>query len=1320
VSGSGGDTGYDYQADATAFIAAYALTEQPLPWFSPDLDVPQIWNSETGGPGDDISVRTTNGRTIEIQAKHGLKRGPDYEETFKRLVDGLRKDPSLRAVLLIDRHASQVIREDLKIDLIRLSQGRIDELKSITSELLTTIGATCEERSLFARLRIVVVDLDDGNDGAAAAQALLSKVVAPDKCRSAFTLLGKRGHQLIKQRSADDALECARYLSVEVGLLPNSDAPSVSKLRFMDWSIAVNSDFFSPALQDRYPILKAWSTLLPLHADAESEPNAFSSLEAEIARYQEWTRLASFKRRENELSAEALVARHRLTAIVGGPGSGKTTLSKKLVWLTSRRKLAVRVRLPSVLALLAGGSGFDDALANLASNAFGGSAEERSGLLRNCHLLVLDGLDECDPYRVDVASQVCQWAAAHPEVHVCVLTRPIGHAPASLPGFIHAELLPLDEGDIREIVDTLLGPRLAEDTVRRKEAANFMQLVDTSRDRNVTSIAARNPLLLSFLVRLFLDGESLQGNRAALLERIVELIRKSPAQEKLQSSSPPPTSASAWTAAELVGWGTVEEPQRSAAKLCELIARQHEVAHGDLESAERVLDFWVRQGLVERITVGSRDAVVFVHLSLGEFLAGRYLAQQDAVWIREQVRLTRREAKWREPILLASGCGATKTIVSALLELDSPSDIESTEAVLAAAAISEAMDAGDVTEEARAVCLNLEARLTSDVPSLAIESAMALVRLAPLIRDLLTDISRPLRRHEYPWTRLTGFCLGLLGDADALSINEVVTWLSEVKGSADWPFQAAPWGANTYDLTKVAIPKALKRVAAELPAKDAETCVVKFLSRGDISVGVWEEVRKELDVDPYREWVLKGSALMGHSGELLKTMQMMQQSHAATHAVEISITEVLLELLEDQPEIKSVDPVETTFPNLGRLISSMKMGEMPAGDPTLIRRSDLPIMKEVLRGMIYGLPLDLTALRAEAQRMLLEFKTSDISLLTPAADVRDLDSIRIAGSKLDLPLLLEGLLHPSQLIGWNALRIVNACSLTAADLGKLTETFMKSRGLTLERCSLLISNRFGPDAFELLQRRWERGPKEACGGLFGFLIEAGHNDLQKNRAIQIALEGIRSSSPALAERAAIAVEKVDAESLRMYANAFAESFEEWKKRGSWCSLCQKAVHEYSCPDCHVVPPSPRKHLVPVLVKIQRLPFEVLVALAEDEDDGVAQASAEALVRWAAADDGIADKVFALISQGSLRLLNEFIRQSGQQLAQMGKRLEPLLSSPSASIRSRVIGTVGSGWMDRESARTTLLAATRDTSPMVRSAATKALRTGASNESEFFS
>jgi hypothetical protein len=255
MSGSGGDVGYDYQADAIAYVAAHGLAGQPLTWFDGFNDIPAAWLAETSGPGDDIRLITEAGLPIEIQAKHALTRGEEYNETLQKLLAGLKKSPQLRGVLLVDRHASQIIRDDLKHDIVRLGQGRKDGLAHITVDLFGHLKEiNVDDSAVFDRLRIVVVDLDDGSDGVATAVALLSRVVPADKSSVAYKLLGKRGHGLIKRRGRDDVHSSARFLGKEVGLAETAPSPAISITRFANWIHSTNAQFYSPALQQQFPI----------------------------------------------------------------------------------------------------------------------------------------------------------------------------------------------------------------------------------------------------------------------------------------------------------------------------------------------------------------------------------------------------------------------------------------------------------------------------------------------------------------------------------------------------------------------------------------------------------------------------------------------------------------------------------------------------------------------------------------------------------------------------------------------------------------------------------------------------------------------------------------------------------------------------------------------------------------------------------------------------------------------------------------------------------------------------------------------------------
>jgi hypothetical protein len=1061
MSGSGGDLGYDYQADAIAYIAAHGLAGQPLTWFDGFNDMPAAWLAETSGPGDDIQVITVSGAPLEVQARHALQRGEECNEKLRKLVAGLKNSPTLRAVLLVDRHASQIIRDDLKHDIVRLGQGRKDGLKPITLDLLDHLKSSgLDDTAVFDRLRIVVVDLDEGSDGVATATALLSRVVASDKSHSAYKLLGKRGHDLIKRRGRDDIYSAARFLNEKVGLARTASAPAIVTTRFATWTHETNAYFYCPALQERFPIRYGWSQVIPMDGEAttQSTTSGIGVLETEIKRYQEWARLSQSSRVDRAVGAETFVDAHRLTAIVGGPGSGKTTLGRKLAFVAAEDRLAVRVRLATVAAIVARGGTFEKALVEAAVDSSGWNDKDGSGILASARLLIADGLDECDPRRADIAADLSRWAASHPQTSICVLTRPVGHSPAMLPRFRHGELLPLGSERIREIADWMIRSKITDASRSASAVTEFMDKVKEKSGNDVASIAARNPLLLSFLVRLFLDGQPIEGRRAVLFERVVELIRTSPPLERIHSGKTV-DHATAWAAAEITGWSCIEKPGRRATDIYGLVSDR---LGGGIDGgcrAESSIRQWEEHGLIELLTVGSLDAVVFVHLALGEYLAGRQLAQLDPSAFAKAIMEYRRKAKWREPILLSAGAGAAERVIQALLSLDSPADPESTEGTLAAGALAES-EAGAVAESTiNELAEHLKQRLTSQIPLVAVEGGLGLISVAQFVPDLVGSIALELWDHHQPWTRLAASCAGLASRSLLIQTDRVVKWIAEFNPRTEFSFgsRTSEWPSGTHDLQKAALPNALKRVAQELPCQDAEIAVVGFLTRKNISVSMMAAARSELKEVPYRSWAAKAYSQVTNMAMLAQMFEGMERFEDLSKAANRLLLEGILAACGGERD--AATSLHSGDPLLGTLLSSMGFWQLTLSDVASIGTSGLATLQEVMRGMITVLGLDTEQLSKEVNSFL--NRSGDL-LEIPQIDAKP-DWNKIHGANLNVQALAEALLHESWLIAWNAARLFEACSDQPSRQDLLRNALHNGHGRNLSLVGSLAHDVWGDD-----------------------------------------------------------------------------------------------------------------------------------------------------------------------------------------------------------------------------------------------------------------
>jgi hypothetical protein len=1307
MSGSGGDAGYDFQADVIAFIAAHGLAGQPLVWFDHFNDVPAAWLAETSGPGDDIRVITLDGRSIEIQAKHALTRGGEYNETLQKLLTGLKNSPLLRGILLIDRHSSQIIRDDLKHDIVRLGQGRKDGLAQITIELLAHLREiNIDDSAVFARFCIAVVDLDEGSDGVATAVGLLSRVVSAKDSPVAYALLGKRGHGLIKRRGRDDVHRSARFLDEALGLAQTEMSPAISTTRFANWIHSTNAQFYSPALQEQFPIHSAWGQLISMDSEQgeESPTSGIDLLEAGIKRYQEWTRLVHSNRRDGTVSADVYVNSHRMTVIVGGPGSGKTTLGRKLAFVATEDRLAVRVRLSAVAAMLTNGNTFERALAEAAMDSSGWNEKTGSAILPSAHILIADGLDECDPRRVDVAAGLTRWAASHPHTSICVLTRPVGHVPAMLPGFKHAELLPLETKKIREIAGWMIASKITDASRCSKFVAEFMNKLEGNGKNDVASIAARNPLLLSFLVRLFLDGQPIEGRRSALFERVIELIWNSPPLDR-NISHRPIDHATAWAAAESAGWSCIEKPERRVTAIYQLISAR---LGGGVDAARRAefsIRRWQDHGLIERLTVGSLDALVFVHLGLGEYLAGRQLVQLGSSEFEQFIKAHRRKAKWREPILLAAGAGAAERVIETLLPLDSPDDPESTDALLAAAALAEGEPGAVPRLTIERLAERLKRRLSSPIPLIAIEAGIGLISVSEFAPDLVGSIAMEFWEDAQPWTKLAANCAGLASGSDSIPIEWVVKWVKEFTPSNDFSFgsRISEWPVGSSDLQKSALPIALKRVAKELPITEAEGIVIAFLTGTRISMALMEAAQSGLVEQPYKSWVEKAER------NLLGTMPLMLEGMKEFHEVSRSVQQIIMDgVLEACGRERDLDANHSSgYLLLATLLSSMDFWDLPLSDVAPIRLAPSTMLVEVLRGMISSLALDVDKLAEEVSSFLNRSQT--IFEIQQIKVEPDWESVR--KFNLNVQLLADAMQYESWFLAWSGARLFQMCSEQTSRQELLKDILLKGKGRTLMLVGLVSDQVWGNDAFQLLHNRLGDPLSLGCGFLYGPMIRNANTPEMLDAAVLRTLEGIANQDPEIAQDAAEGLRVVDGEILARHREQLRGLFDHWKHRGSWCDRCNRAVYGSSCDKCHVVPPQPRKHLVYLLYRSDALSFDVLIDVMRREMHGEAEEARRCLVEWASGDQNILDKLIAHLRTeiASELLLNELLKQSVDQLRQMSQPLLMLLDSSSAIVRAKIITSFSSKWIDGGLARELAQKALLDEAPRVRTAAATVLR-----------
>lgn len=628
--------------------------------------------------------------------------------------------------------------------------------------------------------------------------------------------------------------------------------------RYRQWLKNINETFLVPVLDLRMPIESAWDEVF-LNDDSSSSAE-IRDVAKEIGRYHEWERLAQDARRQSKTYfATNLTISENHFVVTGGPGAGKSTLARRLTaQLTEQGKTVLLVSLKLVARLLRDGLPFQKALEEVALASSGIPVALARDIFSAPHFLIADGLDECEPDRAAIANHLIVWSHGHPSCRIWVTTRPVGHARNLLPDFIHAELLSLDDDAIRKYAEQIIQKRISDPKRRSTLTNNFMDLV-SGRDekKQIASIAARNPLLLSFLLALFLQGKPLSGKRAAMFGQIINLLQDNSPGERVVTVSV--SSAIAERVAEAAAWQMVANSTIDKRTLIERLTQdlQNQTGKTVLQSQQLVEDallFWEERQLIERLRVGDFETYTFIHLSLTEYLAGRFIARMGDAELALLIEKERNNSRLRQPLLLACGVGASDRIVNNLLKWDEPENPVSVEAVTAAFAINETEAAnGDLVAR---IVGQLRKRLTSSIPLIAVEAGEGLRLLAAFAPRFVAEATKDLLEHEHEWTRLAAYSARIAAGREFVTLDETERWLNDLKFVRRFFYtqeaaenQIPDLPGEAFELQEDAFVKSVEKILAETEREEAGRQVKSYLEkhRGNITLGLLQKLGRVLE-----------------------------------------------------------------------------------------------------------------------------------------------------------------------------------------------------------------------------------------------------------------------------------------------------------------------------------------------------------------------------------------------------------------------------------------------------------------------------------------
>ena len=730
LSGGKGGGGYDYQAEVTAYIVTHILARKALAWtLQTEPDIPVRVEIETGSGGDDARVHLQNGASIEVQAKRGARNDLRLWQALRDLLLACELDSSLFAVLITDHSASYSVRVQLASEIRRFANGRTDHRNPLGQRLLEearqlNIG---DLSSVCTRLRLIVCDLRPDGDGRKLALNDLRELLAnASEAESAWDALSAAAIDNIDEPGAlDAAIVITQFARHGIQLAAGTSKPVDFREDYARGLIELTKTYRIAGLDIALSIESVSARFRALQTFEVPNKN----LSEEIEAYHEWYRHGQTDAKDI-LAVKDIVNRDRLIVLVGGPGAGKSTLARKICHAAViERKLVARLPLRRIAhRMLSSGITFDEAATSFIAEDGNIRLAEAQQIFRSAQLFVADGLDETDSLRETLAELLHRLYGNSECKQLIVTTRPVGHQPSWLPEADHYELLPLGDAQVEECASRIICklPKMVE----------YKQFLATLHNSKTATIAARNPLLLGFLIALFANGFAFDGPRSTLFEKIVHLMFR-----RIRSGSALPSNYNyAKAVLNAAAWLMEESPVRDVDKISSQVAAAMgaECSHEVLDTIEIILAAWEEQGILERLSAGGRQSYAFIHMLIQDYCAACHVGDQTANDVLRWIALNRSKPSRAEVLALLGGTAAGQIAVDFLVIEASRCPAHENVAMVAARSFVEMQNPDD------GLCLRIGKSLTNQlscgVPLIVKESATALISMARIYPDAIGNL----------------------------------------------------------------------------------------------------------------------------------------------------------------------------------------------------------------------------------------------------------------------------------------------------------------------------------------------------------------------------------------------------------------------------------------------------------------------------------------------------------------------------------------------------------------------------------------------------
>jgi len=846
----------------------------------------------------------------------------------------------------------------------------------------------------------------------------------------------------------------------------------------------------------------------------------------------------------------------------------------------------------------------------------------------------------------------------------------------------------------------------------------------------IASMAARSPLLLGFLVQLVHHGITFAGHRAALYEQVLTLWYQMSSKDR-NSTVVKPSITFAHEILNYVGWflqqASLEEGHSKREMIDALASKLHQNGQSLLMTKEKVehcLEFWQERGVLELLQIGPEDAYTFIHATLGEYVAGRYLASLDDTKIRTHLEKVRHEAHWRETLLLAAGAGKANIIAEHLLFLDRNNDPVATESLLAAAALAESVQSFPVL--AVKIARHITDRLCSSIPLVAYESAQNCVGLATQLPEQIGSLLHPLFYHPQSWTRLTALRLMLAAGEAVVNINALEMFFDDLLT----PEQvSAPSGSSPLQTLQAQDARRyfLERrepwsTSNEVIALGAKMLVNKRPSEAT-AIRLERLARLKRDInDSALNALLQGLELLGCTDvadqirkEYTEQLNTLSWNNAVKKCRqgEKAFLEAVLRATGISPAIEGNQrrPIALSI-----LLYALELPQWPIREWSVFdERYDLAAIDVVLTGTIIALGLSYTEVAIDTAWVLArvtnisQATNAGIPLLSVLSEITVEPEWRRVIEKANLPTadLVRALLHPSQVIAFGAAQLLEAGAGGQETSILLEDILDQGNDFALEMIALIADSIWGKEAFTKLLRRLDSPLSDGCRWLLQALprLSEGQADEQVR---EILIRSLTTDNPQIVIAVAETLQSLPDTFLKP-STEIQKAFTLWSTRGDYCEEHQHYVRS----ECSGrVPLCPRVEILKLLSRVSALPLHEWLDACRDPHQHVRKAALQGVTRTLTSQPEYILEVIGDVNKGQhpSSVLEAILSLPTAHLVSEQKTLLALFSSESAILRRIMIRNAATAtWLTKEQAINVAQVALEDSDPTIRNLAVTTMR-----------